>query len=209
MLDLYINIKKRRNELGLTQSELAKRMGYADKSMIAKIEKGQVDLQQSKIVAFAEALGTTPAYLMGWTDNDLDLSKYDNIRPIGKQKLPVLGYIAAGEPIFMEELHEFDIENGEEIDADFILIAKGDSMIGARINSGDLVFIKQQPTVENGEIAAVAVDDEATLKRFYKYDDLVVLRSENPNYKDMEYKPEDGKEVRILGKAVAFQGKLV
>ena len=69
MIELYMNIKKRRIELGLTQTELAKRLGYADKSMIAKIEKGNIDLPQSKIEAFAEALHTTPSQLMGWTDD--------------------------------------------------------------------------------------------------------------------------------------------
>lgn len=74
MLQLYKNIKERRTELHLTQSELADKMGYADKSMIAKIEKGLVDLPQSKIIAFAKALETTPSYLMGWepvTDEDI------------------------------------------------------------------------------------------------------------------------------------------
>ena len=98
------------------------------------------------------------------------------------------------------------MEAGTEIHADFILIAEGDSMTGARIFDGDLVFIRKQDIVENGEIAAVAVDDEATLKRFYKYgDDLVVLRAENPEYKNQEYRAEDGRQIRILGKAVAFQ----
>lgn len=79
-------------------------------------------------------------------------------------------------------------------------------MVGARINDGDIVFIRQQPEVENGEIAVVAIDDEATLKRFYRYsDDLIVLRAENPAYKDMEFRPEDHKDIRVLGKAVAFQ----
>lgn len=71
MLKLYENIKDRRLKLGLTQTQLAEKLGYADKSMIAKIEKGQVDLSQSKIVAFAEALCTTPGELMGWEDDDL------------------------------------------------------------------------------------------------------------------------------------------
>ena len=66
MLDLYINIKEKRKKLGLTQSELAKKLGYADKSMIAKIEQGKVDLPQSKIIAFAKALNTTPSELMGY-----------------------------------------------------------------------------------------------------------------------------------------------
>lgn len=74
MLQLYKNIKKRRTELHLTQSELATKMGYADKSMIAKIEKGLVDLPQSKIIAFAEALHVSPGDLMGWELSDSDIA---------------------------------------------------------------------------------------------------------------------------------------
>lgn len=79
----------------------------------------------------------------------------------------------------------------------------------ARINDGDIVFVHQQPEVENGEIAVVAVDDEATLKRFYRYSDLIVLRAENPAYKDIEYRPDDHKDIRVLGKAVAFQSDVM
>ena len=81
-------------------------------------------------------------------------------------------------------------------------------MTGARIHDGDIVFVRSQPDVENGEIAVVAIDDEATLKRVYKYGELVVLRPENPDYKEMQYGPNDGHDVRILGKAVAFQSNI-
>lgn len=66
MLDLYKNIKDRRLQLGLTQSELAAKLGYSDKTMISKIENGMVDMTQSRIIKFAEALKTTPSHLMGW-----------------------------------------------------------------------------------------------------------------------------------------------
>jgi len=105
----------------------------------------------------------------------------------------------------MQEEREVYVDASEEINADYILIAKGDSMIGARIHDGDLVFIRQQPEVENGEIAAVAIGDEATLKRFYKYGDVVVLRGENPEFKELTFSGEQLEQVRILGKAVAFQ----
>ncbi|HLS52873.1 MAG TPA: S24 family peptidase, partial [Tissierellaceae bacterium] len=88
------------------------------------------------------------------------------------------------------------------------LKVKGDSMIGARINDGDIVFIREQPCVENGEIAAVMIDNEVTLKRFYKNGGLVMLRSENPKYQPLMYTKEDFKQVRILGKAIFFQSKL-
>ena len=202
MLELYKNIKKRREELKVTQQTLAEKIGYADKTMISKIENGLVDLPQTKIIAIAKALHTTPGALMGDAN---DIPPYDNIHQIAKKRLPVLGSVACGEPIYMAEEKEVYVDTTTEVKADFILIAKGDSMTGARINDGDIVFVRQQPEVENGEIAVVAIDDEATLKRFYKYNDMILLKAENPEYKDMVYTPEDHKEVRVLGKAVAFQ----
>ena len=205
MIDLYKNIKKRREDLEMTQSQLAEKAGYADKSMIAKIEKGLVDLSQSKIEIIANALSTTPRSLMGWDD----LPSYSNVHPVTTRKLPMLGSVPCGEPVFMSEEYEFQVDTTDEIKADFVLKCKGDSMIGARIYDGDIVFVRKQETVENGEIAVVAVEDEATLKRFYKYNDLIVLRAENPAYKDMVFAPSDHKQIRILGKAVWFQGRLV
>lgn len=202
MLELYKNIKKRREELKVTQQTLAEKIGYADKTMISKIENGLVDLPQTKIIAIAKALHTTPGALMG--DANV-IPPYDNIHQIAKKSLPVLGSVACGKPIYMAEEKEVYVDATTDIKADFILIAKGDSMTGARINDGDIVFVRQQPEVENGEIAVVAIDDEATLKRFYKYNDMILLKAENPEYKDMVYTPEDHKEVRVLGKAVAFQ----
>lgn len=206
MIDLYSNIKKRREELRMTQTALAEKTGYADKTMISKIEKGLIDLPQSKIILFASALQTTPRELMGW--DDASIPSYPNIRPIAKKRYPVLGSVACGKPIYMAEEKEVYVDTTTDVKADFILIAKGDSMTGARINDGDLVFVRQQPEVENGDIAVVAIDDEATLKRFYKYNDMILLKAENPDYKDMVFTPEDHKEVRVLGKAVAFQSDL-
>lgn len=100
--------------------------------------------------------------------------------------------------------------SGTDIKADFCLIAKGDSMINARIMDGDIVFIKKQPMVENGEIAAVAIDDEATLKRFYKDESTgtVTLVAENPAYAPMVFTASSQKNVYILGKAIAFQSNI-
>ena len=205
MLDLYKNIKKLRLQMQWSQDELAKRAGYTDRSSIAKIEKGQVDLPQSKILLFADIFRVTPGELMGNDGIDDILSKFPNIHPITTQRFPVLGSVSCGEPKFMDEEIDVYVDASEEIKADFVLRAKGDSMIGARIYDGDLVFVRKQDIVENGEIAVVAIDDEATLKRFYKYGELIVLRAENPAYKDQEYTPEQAREIRVLGKAVSFQ----
>lgn len=203
---LYQRIRSRRKELGMSQEELAEKVGYKTKSSINKIELGQNDIAQSKIYEFAKALRTTPAYLMGWEDapNDDHLT-IPNIYPIEKKKFPLLGNVACGQPILATENFEGYIESGSDIHADFCLRAKGDSMVNARILDGDIVFIRKQDMVENGEIAAVLIDNEATLKRFYISNDIVQLNAENPSYAPQIYKKEELNGIRILGKAIAFQ----
>lgn len=205
MLEIYKRIRARREELGISQEELAKRLGYKSRSSINKIEKGENDIPQSKIVAFAQALQTTPERLMGWEQptESPDIPKLPNIEPYNPTMVPIVGTIAAGTPILAEE----NIEGYaplQDKNADFALTIKGDSMIGDNIHPGDIVFIRQQPTVEIGEIAAVLIDGDATLKHFYRDGDSVTLVSSNPKYKPMVYHKGDCDEFRILGKAVAY-----
>ena len=205
-------IRNRHEELGLSQDELGKRLGYKSRSSINKIELDQRNLTQSKIKAIADALETTPSYIMGWDEPDQKFDEeklkfFDNLFPITVQKIPLLGNIACGKPIFADEQFEAYVEAGANIKADFCLRAKGDSMIGARIQDGDIVFIHKQEMVDDGEIAAVLIDDEATLKRVY-YDQensILQLFAENPQYKTMRFAGEELNHIRILGKAVAFQ----
>ena len=205
-------IRNRREELGLSQDELGKRLGYKSRSSINKIELDQRNLTQSKIKAIADALETTPSYIMGWDEPDQKFDEeklkfFDNLFPITVKKFPLLGNIACGKPIFADEHFEAYVEAGANIKADFCLRAKGDSMIGARIQDGDIVFIHKQEMVDDGEIAAVLIDDEATLKRVY-YDQengILQLFAENPQYKTMRFTGEELDHIRILGKAVAFQ----
>lgn len=205
-------IRNRREELGLSQDELGKRLGYKSRSSINKIELDQRNLTQSKIKAIADALETTPSYIMGWDEPDQKFDEeklkfFDNLFPITVKKFPLLGNIACGKPIFADEHFEAYVETGANIKADFCLRAKGDSMIGARIQDGDIVFIHKQEMVDDGEIAAVLIDDEATLKRVY-YDQengILQLFAENPQYKTMRFTGEELDHIRILGKAVAFQ----
>lgn len=189
-------IKSRREELGMSQEELAHRIGYKSRSSINKIELGVYALTQSKIKAIADALLTTPSYIMGWEDDR---------KAIEVQSVPLIGTIACGEPILAEEHFECYVKAGARIHCDFCLRARGDSMINARIHDGDIVFIHQQDVVNNGEIAAVIVENEATLKRVYDYADKIVLQAENPAYEPLVYVGEEKNRVRILGKAVAFQ----
>lgn len=200
-MTIYDRIKKMRLKKEISQETLAKLVGYTNRTSIAKIESGSVDISQSKIEAFAKALDTTPAYLMGWEEESPD-----NILPIRFKKIPLLGEIAAGEPIFADQEYGAYVTAGEDLNADFALRVKGDSM-SPRIQNGDVVFIAQQPTVENGQIAAIIIEDEATLKRVYINEDTITLISENAAYAPFSYKIGE-ENIRILGRAVAFTRKV-
>lgn len=168
------------------------------------------NMRRDKIAKLAVALHTTPGYLMGWeTDpdeaNNTTEMLPNNIIPMPEmRKIPLLGTIACGEPILAEANIGEYIDIPKHIHADFALTCQGDSMINARIFNGDVVYIKQQDTVESGEIAAVLIDNEATLKRVRLFDDHISLEPENPMYKPLVYWGEEMNLVRILGKAVAF-----
>ena len=203
-------IKDLRTSLGMTQDELAKLTGYKSRSSIQKIESGERDITQSTIAAFAKALKVTPSVIMGWEENNEnntapDYSNIKGIMPLPEmRKVPLLGAIACGEPIYREEDEWISLPN--DIKADFCLRCQGDSMINARINDGDIVFIKSCPEVENGQIAAVSIDNEVTLKRVYYYPEKnkLVLNPENPAYEPFVYMNEELNDVRILGRAVMF-----
>ena len=135
---------------------------------------------------------------------------FENVIPLHTKKVPLLGNIACGEPIFAEEEHGEYVFTSDSIDVDFCLRAQGDSMIGARIYDGDIVFIRRQDMVDDGEIAAVLIGDEATLKRV-RYDkeaEILSLYPENPKYKTMHFVGKDLEQIKILGKAVAFQSEI-
>ncbi len=193
----------RRKELGLTLEEVGKIVGVG-KSTVRKWETGDIEnMRRDKIALLAKALKVSPAFIMGWEDESAYLPS--NIIPLSKmKKIPLLGTIACGEPILATENIEDYVDLPEHIHADFSLRCQGDSMINARILDGDIVYIRQQPDVDNGEIAAVLIDNEATLKRVYKYPNKLVLQPENPAYVPLVYVGDELEEIRILGKAVYF-----
>ena len=204
-------IKERRLALNLTQEELAQRLGL-QKSAIAKYESGRVEnIKRSVLAKMAEILECSPTYLMGWDDEQPSIPSYSNIFPLQRKRIPLLGEIACGEPIFCNEGRESYVEAGTDVRADFCLKARGDSMIGARILDGDVVFIQRDVELVSGQIYAVAIDDEATLKRVY-YDEVaqvLQLLSENPKYPPMIYSGERLAHVHVLGKAIAFQSDVI
>ncbi len=197
-------MKARRKELGLSAESVAEQLGVSP-ATIYRYENGDIEkLPVDRLVPIARVLQTTPAWLMGW-DNEQDLPK--NIIPMPKMhKIPLIGTIACGQPILAVEDATEEVELPHNIHADFALTCKGDSMINARIFDGDVVYIKSQPIVDNGDIAAVIIGEEATLKKVYYTPggDRITLRPCNPMYSDMEYTKETLNEIKILGKAVAF-----
>lgn len=192
----------RRQELGLTLEEVGDYVGVG-KSTVRKWEHGEIEnMKRDKIALLSKILKLSP---LTFITGEVEYGVPDNIVPLPKmKKIPLLGTIACGEPILATENIEALINADEDLNADFALRCKGDSMINARIFDGDIVYIREQPYVEDGEIAAVLIGEEATLKRVYKYPSKVVLRPENPLYDDMICSKEEMNEVRILGKAVAF-----
>lgn len=196
-------IRSRREALGMTQTELADALSTT-KQNIYKYENGIIsNIPSDKIEAMAEILKTTPAYLMGWEEETV---LPPNIEPLGSmQKIPLVGQIACGTPILAEQNIEDYVDLPGHIRADFSLTCKGESMIGAGIRSGDIVYIRKQEEVENGQIAAVMVGgDEATLKRVYTKPGVVQLVAENPNIDPAVFIGKEAEQIHIIGLAVAY-----
>ncbi len=192
-------IKKRREQLGISQEQLANILGYKSRSSINKIELNHTDLPQSKIVALAKALSVTPAYLMGWEDLEQPIPKSNGYPTV---RIPVLGDVAAGVPILAQQ----DIVGYEDIPADmaktgeyFGLKIKGDSM-EPKIHDNDIVIVKSMSDAENNDIVIAMINDEATCKRLHKYSNSVVLTAINSDYKPIEVTPDEN--IQILGKVV-------
>lgn len=199
-------LKARRTELGLTQLDVANAVGVSE-ATVSRWESGDIaNMKRSRIAALASVLKISPSIIMGWNENpEIRLPSDDIIIPMPTmRKVPLIGSIACGTPILAEENCEGEVDVPDHIRADFALRCKGDSMINARIFDGDIVYIRQQESVEHGEIAAVIIDDEATLKRVYLYEDHISLEAENPQYRPLVYWEAEMNNVRILGRAVAF-----
>lgn len=203
-------LKDLRKKYQYTQEQLADRLGVAN-STVSMYERGERFPDYDMMKSIADIFNVDMNFLYNRTEySDFDISKFHNIAPITRKRFPLLGEIACGEPIFAAEDHETYVEASADIKADFCLTAKGDSMIGARIQDGDIVFIREMPMVNNGEIAAVIIDNEATLKRVYYYPDKakLILNPENPAYEPLVYIGEELNQIRILGRAVCFMSNL-
>ena len=197
----------------MTQAELASRSKIS-KSSISHYLKGDWEGKQDAVYSLAQILDVSEAWLMGY-DVPMEAEKTQSApasRPIPPgfepmpkmRKVPLIGAIACGEPITAIQNREGEIDAPENMRCDFALRCHGDSMIGAGIHDGDAVYINIQPEVENGEIAAVRIGDEATLKRVYIHQDYIELRPENPAYESIIRRKEELNDVHIEGKAIGW-----
>lgn len=202
-MDIKDILKQRRLELSLTMADVAKAVGVSE-ATVSRWESGNIaDMKRSRIMALSDVLQISPSLIMGW-DNEKE-NYFNGVLPIPKtKKVPLVGTIACGSPILAVENVEQDVDMPENIRADFALRCKGDSMVDAHIYDGDIVYIRKQPIVENGEVAAVVIEDEATLKRFYQDGDTVTLMPCNSKYRPFVYTGEQLEQIRIIGKAVGF-----
>ena len=212
-------IRAERRRMKMSQDEVALAL-ETTKQAIYKYEKGIVEnIPPEKVERLAELFGVTPAYLIGWSEEKQETEEAQeripsslpdavkqDLRTISVIRLPILGNVACGEPIYAAEEREACVCAGG-VNADFCLTAHGDSMVNARIFDGDLLFVKKQDIVDDGEIAVVLIEDEATVKRVF-YDresDILTLMPENPTYRPMRYMGAQLDQIRILGRVVAVQ----
>ena len=200
--DLSSRIRQRREQLGLSQEELAARMGYRSKSSITKLEKGINDLPRAKLEELAAALDTTPAWLMGLVDLPFPPPGFEPLPEM--VRVPLVGSIACGTPITAEQNIECYIGVPAAWHADFALTCHGNSM-APTICDGDIVCIRRQPEVEQGEIAAVRIGEEATLKHFHRQGETVMLLADNAAVcPPMVFAGPQLEEIQIEGRAVGF-----
>ena len=199
----------------MSAAELSRKTGVAE-GTISNYKKGVYEAKQARVLEFSRVLNVNPAWLMGYDVPMLgddkqqpDYFHIKNVMPVPEIKqLPVIGTIACGTPILAEQNIEEMVNVPAFVQADFVLRCSGDSMIGAHIRDGDLVCIRIQPDVDDGQIAAVLIGEEATLKRVYHRPNGVTLMAENPAFPPLVYIGEECEDIRIMGKAITCVSKV-
>jgi repressor LexA len=199
-----IRIKQLREELGKSKAQVARELQIPYTTFV-NYENEAREPNSEVLIMIANYFHVSVDYLIGRTEN-----RHGNSLPVSNLvplkhiiKVPIIGRIACGSPILAEQNYEGQTFCPDEVNADFALRCQGDSMIDANIQDGDIVFIKDTPEVENGEIAAVVVGEEATLKKVYYHGDTVTLIPANSSYEPMVFKKDEINDIRICGKAVA------
>lgn len=204
-------MKQRRKEIGFSAEKVAERLGVSP-ATIYRYEKGDIEkVPVDSLSELAKILQTTPAYLMGWEEQPAPQKPIPpGFRPLPEMvQVPLIGTIACGTPITAEQNVKSYIGIPAAWHADFALECHGDSM-APTICDGDVVCIRSQPEVEQGQIAAVRIGEEATLKHFYRQGDVVSLIADNPaSCPPMVFAGQELEEMAIEGLAVGYCRGLV
>lgn len=205
MTDFRSRLAQVMAEKNMRAAELSRRTGIS-KPRLSQYLSGVYIPKADAICLIAQALEINEGYLLG-TSESIQAEKTEGTK---FKALPVVGEIACGAPVFVNEEDDGLVITDIDTDADFCLIAKGDSMKDARICNGDTVFIKKTDVVSNGDIAAVVINDEATLKRVYYYpeSEKLMLIPENNSYEPLVFVGEDLEKIHIIGKAIAFKSDI-
>lgn len=210
MATLAERLVQLRKARGLNQRELAQALCVSP-GAVGLWETGSRFPSPELLEKIADYFGVTIDYLLGRSDIPDGVDGLCGAIPVGETvRVPVLGVIRAGEPIYADE----HIEGYEEIPKEwcnreecFFLRVTGDSMIGARIQEGDLVFVRRQDYAENGDIVVAIINgQDATIKRIFFTRDAVILHPENPKYKPIILQGREREELRIIGKVLWFKG---
>lgn len=196
VIDMLENYRKAH---GLTRAQMETYLDW--EGMYEKIESRRIIMSEDwlcNIENMLKVLDNPMSYVF-------EATRVDGVRPVARKRLPMLGNVACGEPIFADEQHDTYVDAVDGVEADFCLTAKGDSMINARIFDGDILFVKQQESVDDGEIAVVLIEDETTVKRVYydRENNIITLVPENPMHKPMRFEGAKLEQIRILGKVIA------
>lgn len=196
------NLIETLNRKQMTQSELARRSGITQSS-ISDYINGKYEPKQDKVDRIAAALDISPSFLVGKTGDEspLDYSRYD-LLPVIKRKIPVLGNVHCGTPKYAEQEYIDLVDT--DVNADFALIAEGDSMTDIGIQDKDLVFVRRKSIVDNGKIAVVLIGEEAAIKRVHKTGGTLILSPANQNYEPLIFDSSSKEDIKILGEVVAY-----
>lgn len=199
-MDFAKRLKELRASRGLTQDDLARELNLV-KSSISMYENGKRKPSFEVLEAIADYF-------------NVNMDTLYSSAPVfvpSLKRVPMLGYAAAGQPLEnLDGQDTYYVETNSRYAVDFCITVRGDSMINAGINDGDIVFIKSQPEVPNGKIACVEIDNERVcIKRFYKTDTGVMLVSENPKYAPLQFSESSCTDFRVLGLAVIKQSEIV
>ena len=206
--DIGSKIKAARKAAHIGQAELGEAIGIG-KSSISEWESGKRSPDIDKVKDIAKVLNVTPTYLMGWKEEDVPDQRPlpAGLLPVVKRRIPIIGHVAAGVPIMAEREYEEYEDDTYGISCDYVLRVEGDSM-EPRVLDGDVVYVRQQPDVDDGQIAVVGVDDSVTLKVVYHLPNGLQLVSLNPKYKPMIYTQSNTDYLAIIGLAVAYKRRL-